>query len=109
MLRIRELRKIKKISQQTLANYLGITQATLSGWETGKYEIDNESLSKIADYFHITTDYLLGRENLNIEKDSDLELDDIQYALYGEIKELSDEDKKKILEFAKFVKEQAKK
>ena len=61
MLKIRLLRKEQKISQQKLADYLGITQATLSGWETGKYEIDNVNLSKIADYFGVTTDYLLDR------------------------------------------------
>jgi len=63
MLRLRELRKQHKISQQELANYIGVTQATLSGWETEKYEIDNTGLKKIADYFNVSTDYILGRVN----------------------------------------------
>ena len=61
MLRLRELRAARKINQKTLADYIGVTQATLSGWETGKYDIDNKSLSKCADYFGVTTDYILGR------------------------------------------------
>lgn len=60
MLRLRELRKAKKNSQQEIANFLGITQATFSGWENEKYEIDTESLVKLADYFNCTVDYLLG-------------------------------------------------
>lgn len=61
MLRLRELRAARKINQQTLAEHLGVTQATLSGWETGKYDIDNQSLAECADYFGVTTDYILGR------------------------------------------------
>ena len=61
MIRLRELRKSKKLSQQAVANMLGVTQATLSGWETEKYEIDNQSLSKLASFFDTTIDYILGR------------------------------------------------
>lgn len=61
MLRLRELRKQHKISQQELAAYVGVTQATLSGWENEKYEIDNTGLKKIADFFNTSTDYILGR------------------------------------------------
>ena len=61
MIRLRELRKDKKLSQQAVADMLGVTQATLSGWENEKYEIDNQSLSKLASFFEVTIDYLLGR------------------------------------------------
>lgn len=63
MLRLRELRTLRKMSQQALADYIGVTQATLSGWENGKYEMDNQSLAKCADYFGVTTGYLLGLED----------------------------------------------
>lgn len=61
--RIKELRQERKITQSVLANYLGVAQNTLSYWEQGKYDIDNESLNKIADYFNVSVDYLLGRSN----------------------------------------------
>ena len=61
MLRLRELRRERKLSQIELASILGVTQAALSGWETGKYSIDSQTLVKIADYFDCSTDYLLGR------------------------------------------------
>lgn len=63
MLRIRELRKERKVSQQVLADFLGVTQAALSGWETGRHEIDNANLGRIADYFGVSVDYLLGRSS----------------------------------------------
>lgn len=69
MLRLRELRKKKKMSQQELAALLGVTQATLSGWETEKYRIDNNSLIKCSEILNTTTDYLLGKSVIdnNIE------------------------------------------
>lgn len=61
MNKINELRKSKGLSQTALANELGISQSTLSYWERGDYEPDNDSLIKIADFFNVSTDYLLGR------------------------------------------------
>ncbi|MCI9626490.1 MAG: helix-turn-helix transcriptional regulator [Clostridia bacterium] len=81
MLRLKELRKKDGLSQQQLAEQLGITQATLSGWENEKYEIDNTSLLKCSDIFNVTTDYLLGRTddphpmpNMNITRERAKEL-----------------------------------
>lgn len=61
MIRIKELRAEKKVRQVDLAKHLGISQNTLSYWERGEYQPDNEMLTKIADYFNVSTDYLLGR------------------------------------------------
>ena len=66
MLRLREFRKINNMSQQELAKRLGVTQATLSGWENEKYEIDNKSLMLCADIFNVSLDTLLGRSNDDI-------------------------------------------
>lgn len=65
MLRLRELRKQNKLSQQQLALLLGVTQATLSGWETEKYRIDNNSLIKCSEILNTTTDYLLGKDSID--------------------------------------------
>lgn len=62
MNRIKELRKEKNITQVRLAKSLNIAQPTLSGYETGNFQPDNETLLKIADFFGVTIDYLLGRE-----------------------------------------------
>lgn len=62
MLRLKELRKQNKLTQQQLAEMLGVTQAALSGWENEKFGIDNGSLLKCAKIFDVSIDYLLGRD-----------------------------------------------
>lgn len=57
--RIRELREEQNLKQSELAKILGVRQNTLSTWETGRYEPDNEMLQKIAEYFHVSVDYIL--------------------------------------------------
>lgn len=59
MLKLKELRKKSGLSQQELAQKLDVTQATLSGWENEKYEIDNASLLKCASIFNVSVDYIL--------------------------------------------------
>lgn len=59
--RIRELRQSENMTQSVLAGYLGIKQNTLSYWEQGIYDPDNESLKKLADLFDCSIDYLLGK------------------------------------------------
>ena len=58
--RLKELRKEKKITQPELANMLGVTFSTVSAWEVGKAQPSYEILTKLAQYFNVTTDYLLG-------------------------------------------------
>lgn len=66
MNRIKELRKSKGYTQSKLANLLNVTQANLSGWETEKWEPDSNALSKLADIFGVSVDYLLGRDETPI-------------------------------------------
>lgn len=66
MLKLKEFRKLNKISQQELASFLGVTQATLSGWENEKYEMDNKSLIACAEHFGVSVDELLGISSSDI-------------------------------------------
>ena len=61
MLRLKELRSKRKISQQKLAMDLSILQASISKYEKGIAEPDINMLIRMANYFHVTVDYLLGR------------------------------------------------
>jgi len=56
------LRLARGLTQQELAKYLGISPVTISGYENGHREPTIEMLERIADYFDVTVDYLLGRE-----------------------------------------------
>lgn len=60
-MRLRELRKEKGISQLKLAMDLHTNQNTVSRYETGEREPGIRDLIKIADYFRVSVDYLIGR------------------------------------------------
>ena len=61
--RIRELRKKSRLSQQALADQIGVFRNTISNWETGYSQISLENAKKVAEYFGVTIDYLLGSES----------------------------------------------
>lgn len=107
MNRIKELRMQKGLLQKDLAVILKVAQNTLSYWEQGKFQPDTDTLKKLADYFNVSVDYLLGRTDNPDTLDAQLE--GVDFALYGEVKDLTDEEKEKILEFVKFTKSQRKK
>lgn len=57
---LKAIRKEKKIKQVDVAKYLNITNATYSRYETGSLEPSNDTLRKLAKYFDVSVDYLLG-------------------------------------------------
>ena len=59
--RLKKLRKERNISQLKLAIELSMNQNTISRYENLEREADYETLVKIADYFQVSLDYLLGR------------------------------------------------
>lgn len=59
--RLREKREELGISQKDLAKQLNVSSSTVGMWERGKRNPDNDTLPKIANYFGVTVDYLLGR------------------------------------------------
>ncbi len=60
---IKELRKEKNISQQSLANSIGVSQKAIDFWEREVNEPKASYIVKLADFFDVSTDYLLGRKN----------------------------------------------
>lgn len=63
MNRLKELRKEKGLSQQALANELGVHYRTLQNWENGESQIKIENAKKLADIFEVSEGYLLGYTN----------------------------------------------
>ena len=94
--RIRDLRKQKRMSQTELAKSAGVSQTTVTAWETGKAEPSSSAVSKLADIFNVTTDYLLGRPNKQETKKDDVELSDDDVIMTWQGKPLSDEDRELI-------------
>jgi transcriptional regulator with XRE-family HTH domain len=58
---LRELRESRQISQNSLGELLGMTQSAIYRIESGNSSPTIETITKIADYFHVSVDYLLGR------------------------------------------------
>lgn len=66
---LEELRSDKKMTQKDLANVLHVSVGTISNYERDVYYPEIEKLINLADYFHVTIDYLLGRCEHNFSPD----------------------------------------
>lgn len=75
MNRLKELRKEKKITQEELAQEIGVSKITILRWENGERQIKPEKAQQLADYFGVSVGYLLGYEEAktleNILKDAE--------------------------------------
>jgi len=116
--RLKELRKNKKLTQKEVAEKIGVARTTYAMYEQNRREPDNETFQKIADFFNVTTDYLLGRTDdptmtAKDEKDIAKRMEKIKEDLanngglsfYGE--PLSEEAKQSLLEAMEFAVRQA--
>lgn len=83
--RISELRKQAGMSQFQLAKVLNIATSTLGMYETGKREPSLKVMNRIANYFNVTTDYLLGRPEKKDDdtKTADIKDDDVIFTYEG--------------------------
>lgn len=70
--RIRQLRIARGINQVDLAKALSVTKQTVSNWENDNIQPSIEMLVKIAAFFNVTTDYMLGLDNERVINVSDL-------------------------------------
>ena len=61
---LKRLREESHLSQGAFAKEFGVTQQTIANWESEKREPNVSYIGKIADYFHVSTDYLLGRTDI---------------------------------------------
>lgn len=64
MFKLKELRKKYNVFQKEIAEYLQVSQGNISDMETGRIEPDVYKIVKIAEFFNITTDELLGKDTL---------------------------------------------
>ena len=99
------------LTNYQLAKALECHQTSVKNWLGGS-KPQKLMLKKIADYFGVTTDYLLTGEQKEKpaaeSSELDKQLEGINFALWGEVQELTDAQKRDVLKFARFLKEQAK-
>ena len=61
--RLKDLRKHKKVGQKEVAELLGVSLRSYQFYESGEYDPSLPNLVVLADYFQVSTDYLLGRSD----------------------------------------------
>lgn len=57
------IRNARGLTQQEVANFLDVTRQCYGHYESGRRDIDNDMLVRLADWYEVSTDYLLGRSN----------------------------------------------
>ncbi|MCT4544594.1 MAG: helix-turn-helix domain-containing protein [Vallitalea sp.] len=95
--RLKKLREERGIYQRDLATYIGVTPTTISYYESNTKKPKMDKLNKIADFFGVTIDYLLGEETAN-------EIDEFPEGMQlirRAAKELSPKGKAKLARFIK--------
>lgn len=98
--RIRELANKKGMSLPSLESELGFGNGTIVKWD--KASPNSEKLTKVADFFHVSVDYLLGREDYASSKTDD-DPDENYTILSRNAKKLSPEQRAKLLDMAKIM------
>lgn len=95
-MRLKELRTERGISQRALGQAIGVTQQAIGRWELGDREPGIEALCKIADYFNISIDELVGRVSSTTPTGN---VADILYPF----QQLSEQKQKEVISFALFT------
>ena len=101
MNRIKKLRLEREETLEKIAKYLNVTIQTVSNYENEKRDMTPEIIIKLADYFKVTTDYLLGKSD---KREADLS--DIRIAQHNGIDTngLSEEDIEEIKKQVEYMK-----
>ena len=68
-MRLRELRNKSGLTQNEIANKIGVSGQTILNWENGIYEPKISQLIQLADLFNVTVDYLIEREQVPSQAD----------------------------------------
>ncbi len=93
---LKKLREEAGLSQQKLADQLGLTQQGVFSYETDAYEPDISTLKRLADYFNTSVDYLVGGTEIRhrIEKVEKFDLNKQEAQIVEEYRSLSAKAKK---------------
>lgn len=107
------LMKERGITAYRVSKDTGISQATLSDWKKGRCVPKSNKIQILADYFNVSVDYLLGNTDIkkapSAEDGDKVTFDDFTYAMNEEAHELTEEEKEKLLELARFFNENRRK
>lgn len=95
--RILTLLDEQHIQQKELSDYLGLSKCAMTGWKNGNNTSYMKHLPKIAEFFNVSVDYLLGKEIPTTDNN-------FTYALYNELThDLSEDNIQQLKQFADFL------
>ena len=103
--RIRECREERNFTQEQLGEHLGLNKSTIQRYESAKIDkIKLPILQSIANILKVNPDYLSGvtDEPVTVKE----QLTDEEFALFGEVHDLTKEEQQRVLSFIKFTKSQ---
>ncbi|WP_247918170.1 helix-turn-helix domain-containing protein [Streptococcus oralis] len=99
--RLKQLRLKNKLTQQNIANHFQTSPQSYAQWEKGLRKPSAENLQKLADYFNVSTDYLLGKTDIP-EPDLEIDLDTaIDNSVAYDGTPITDNDREIIKDFLK--------
>ena len=100
---LKEIRVSRGKNQYDIANMLGISYQAYAHYEAGRRQPDPGTLKKLADYFGVTIDYLLGRSDApGLTKPP--ELDNTRHAFSGGLEGLTQEEVDDVARYIEFIK-----
>lgn len=97
-IRLKQLRDEHNLSQYDLADKLNIKQSTIAMWENGTNKPRQATLIKIAEFFNVPVDYLLGREEKPSENSNDL-----SNKIMELFNRLDEKHQQQVIEYTRFV------
>lgn len=102
---LKHLRESKDMTQQDLARYLSVSRTTITGYETRSREPDYDKLIRLAAYFGVSVDYLIGNDSLSDYQETTKKVNekDIDMAVTSHYRGLSLESKINVMEYIELL------
>lgn len=106
--KLEDLRLQHNLTKREVAKKFNVAESTYGKWELGQRKPDLDTITAIADFYHVSTDYLIGNTDdptpPNEKKDP---LEGLKFALWGD-DDISDEALEDVRRFAQFIAEKEK-
>ena len=108
--RLKRLCDERGISAYKACTDIGLNRAAVAKWKNGSIP-SGTTAAKLADYFGVTTDYLLGKEDKKAPTETGKRdiLDEVDVAFYGDFKDLNDDEKETVRDMVRLMRQRKEK
>ena len=95
---LRQASKRRRLTQKALADAIGVKHNSVSNWESDRNRPDPETIRALCALLEVDSNYFLETDPMESQ------LSGVEFALFGEMRELTEQDKQDVLEFIRFKK-----